>query len=70
MKGVFSKPSGNCIVVPNLCFLSAMSLRRTPKDFENIQFPTSHLEAENPLGLVTLIIQGPIQFLLGWSGQF
>ena len=22
VKGVFSKPSGNCIVSPNLCFLS------------------------------------------------
>ena len=22
LKGVFSKPSGNCIVVPNFCFLS------------------------------------------------
>ena len=26
------------------------------QDFENIQFPTSHLEAENPFGLVFLSI--------------
>ena len=26
------------------------------KDFEHIQFPTSHLEAENPFGLVSTAI--------------
>ena len=29
-----------------------------PKQFENIQFPISHLEAENPFGLVLYRISG------------
>jgi hypothetical protein len=27
------------------------------KDFDNLQFPTSHLEAKNPFGLVSMISQ-------------
>jgi hypothetical protein len=28
---------------------------KNSQDFENIQFPTSHLEAENPFGLVYVV---------------
>ena len=30
--------------------------KKFPQNFENIQFPTSHLESENPFGLVLLHI--------------
>ena len=34
-------------------FVSTKNSQDFPKFFENIQFPTSHMEAENPFGLVT-----------------
>ena len=33
-------------------FVSTKNSQDFPKFFENIQFPTSHMEAENPFGLV------------------
>ena len=33
-------------------FKDSQRICKNPQDFENIQFPTSHLEAENPFGLV------------------
>ena len=45
--------------IPKKSENSLNNFLKNSQDFENIQFPTSHLEAENPFGLVLFSFLNP-----------